>query len=60
MKKITFILATMLVVMLSGCGEGSSSSSTEDGVNGAVNNNRAVQGVKGLTEFPAVPAIPAS
>jgi len=62
MKKVAFILASLLVIMLSGCGEGSTSSASsqiDNGTSGTVSNN-VVKDVKGLTEFPAVPAIPES
>jgi len=61
MKKIAFTLAGLLVIMLTGCGEGSSTSSptTQN-----VNNNGTPPATsnpvdaRGLTQFPAVPAIP--
>ena len=63
MKKVTFILASMLVVMLSGCGGGTASSVSEDkNVNKTpvTDGKNSVNEVKGLTQFPSVPALPES
>jgi len=69
MKKVTFILASMLVVVLSGCGGGTSSSTstlsnanvdTTSGGNEVKTESGVVKDVRGLTQFPAVPAVPES
>jgi len=62
MKKVAFILASMLVLMISGCSEGASSvaSTQVDDGSGSESVVNGVTGVRGLTEFPAVPAIPES
>lgn len=74
MKKVAFILASLLVIMFAGCSEGSSSSGVSDlgdsttnietstndeltEVNAEING---VTGISGLTDFPAVPALPES
>lgn len=58
MKKVAFILASLLVIMFAGCSEGSSSSSVSD--LGDSTTNIETSTVRGLTEFPAVPALPES
>lgn len=61
---ITSLSVLALTMMFTGCGGGSASSSTSDNQgNGqnTVNNGSAapvVKDVKGLTQFPAVPAVP--
>ena len=68
MKKVAFILAGLLVMMFAGCGEGSSSSGAANGGTPPAGNNgtnpntgnNVVDDVRGLTQFPAVPAIPES
>ena len=63
MKKVAFILASLLVIMFAGCGEGSSSSaasSVSDTTTNTGTSTNVVTDVKGLTEFPAVPALPES
>ncbi len=72
MKKVTYILAGLLVMLFVGCGgeAGSASSGVstqaEDAVEAVKNDtnayvsNNIVKNVKGLTQFPAVPAIPES
>ena len=65
MKKVAFSLAALLVMMLVGCSDGSSSSgavslpSAEDTTTQENSDTtNTVEGVKGLSQFPAVPAIP--
>lgn len=63
MKKVAFILASLLVIMFAGCGEGSSTSAVSDLGDSTTNigtSTNVVTDVKGLTQFPAVPAIPES
>jgi len=65
MKKVVFILASMLVIMLSGCGGGSASSATTSDSANVDNTNlgggvSTTKDVKGLTQFPSVPALPES
>jgi outer membrane lipoprotein SlyB len=63
MKKVAFSVAAIVVMMLVGCSDGSSSSgavntpSANDTTANASDTN-TVEGVRGLTQFPAVPAIP--
>ena len=60
MKKVILILASMLVLMVSGCGEGSSSVTTNTQTVTDTTNTQDVTDVRGLTQFSAVPAIPES
>ena len=62
MKKVAFILASMLVLTISGCSEGASSVASAQVDDGAGSENvvNGVTGIRGLTQFPAVPAIPES
>ena len=59
MKKVAFIMAGLLAIMLAGCGEGSSTSSTTvQDIGTEVNTDTSE--VAGLSQFPAVPTIPES
>ncbi len=60
MKKIALTLAGLLVIMLTGCEEGSSTSNptTQNVDNGTPPVTSNPVNARGLTQFPAVPAIP--
>ena len=58
MKKVAFIIASMLVVMVSGCGGGTSSSVSDTQIVNSTDG--VVNDIQGLTQFPAVPAVPES
>jgi outer membrane lipoprotein SlyB len=63
MKKLTLILASVTLLALVGCGSGSSSAAsitTEVGTSAPTTTSNTVEGIKGLTQFPAVPAVPES
>lgn len=65
MKKVAFIMAGLLAIMLAGCGEGSSSSAVEqdqsaiDGEqNAPVNKTGSIVDGVDTNKYPPVPAIP--
>jgi len=63
-RKVVFVLASMLVVMLSGCGNQLDSSATNDADISANSNHENsaenTEEIQGLSQFPVVPALPES
>lgn len=69
MKIIAFIFASFMIIIMTGCGGGSSSSGSSESSSSSSpeivveipdtgSGSLTLTGVRGLSNFPAVPAIP--